>query len=304
LLRTENAVENRDIYVNNVVMFGKLELKKNLSQQKIDKIIFDYVRYNLIYDKISQNENLSKTTVWKVINKFTFNKNYNDNLEPIEDIIYTDTVYFKWVWALTIFNSWYYRKPIHWIWSDYERKQTYIDWFNFIEKKWWIINWVVIDIMRWVKNYLEKVNIPVQYCIFHQQQVTRRYITKKPKLEQNKELKDISLSLWKFSYNTVKLRLEDWYKRNKEWLSEKNENWNYVHEKTRKAYRSLSNNLLNLYTYERYSYIWFEKTNNLSEWINSIIKDKFKIHRWLKANVKKNLISYLLYNWHFISTQS
>jgi len=79
--------------------------KKNLSQQKIDKIIFDYVRYNLIYDKISQNENLSKTTVWKVINKFTFNKNYNDNLEPIEDIIYTDTVYFKWVWALTIFNS-------------------------------------------------------------------------------------------------------------------------------------------------------------------------------------------------------
>ena len=60
MLRTENAVENRDIYVNNVVMFGKLELKKNLSQQKIDKIIFDYVRYNLIYDKISQNKNLSK----------------------------------------------------------------------------------------------------------------------------------------------------------------------------------------------------------------------------------------------------
>ena len=132
--------------------------------------------------------------------------------------------------------------------------------------------------MRWVKNYLEKVNIPVQYCIFHQQQVIKRYITKKPKLEQNKELKDISLSLWKFSFNTVKLWLEDWYKRNKEWLSEKNENWNYVHEKTRKAYRSLSNNLLNLYTYEKYFYIWFEKTNKLSGWINSIIKNKFKIH--------------------------
>ena len=43
MLKTENAVENRDIYVNNVVMFGKLELKKNLSQQKIDKIIFDYL---------------------------------------------------------------------------------------------------------------------------------------------------------------------------------------------------------------------------------------------------------------------
>ena len=80
MLRTENAVENRDIYVNNVVMFGKLELKKSPSQ-KIDKIIFDYVRYNLICDKISQNENLSKTTVWKVINKFTFSKKDNDSVE-------------------------------------------------------------------------------------------------------------------------------------------------------------------------------------------------------------------------------
>ena len=81
MLKTENAVENRDIYVNNVVTFGKLKLKKSPSQQKIDKIIFDYARYNLIYGKISQNENLSKTTVWKVINKFTFSKKDNDSVE-------------------------------------------------------------------------------------------------------------------------------------------------------------------------------------------------------------------------------
>ena len=41
----------------------EIKTKKSLSQQKIDKIIFDYVRYNLIYDKISLNKNLFKTTV-------------------------------------------------------------------------------------------------------------------------------------------------------------------------------------------------------------------------------------------------
>jgi len=29
-------------------------------------------------------------------------------------------------------------------------------------------------------------------CVFHQKQIMRKYITKNPKLEANKELKDIS----------------------------------------------------------------------------------------------------------------
>jgi len=280
-------------------MFGKLELKKNLSQQEIEKIIFNYIRYNHIYEYISQNKNISKSTIWKIINNFVFDKTYNDKLEPIEDIIYTDTVYVKWVWALTIFNSGYYRKPILWIWSKHERKEIYIQWFKILENKWWIIKWVVIDIMRWLKNYLESKNIYVQYCTFHQKMAIRRYLTKNPKLEQNKDLKDIWLCIWKCKLKTIKKWLDDWYKRNKDWLSEKNENWSYVHEKTRKAYRSLKTNLPNLYTYEKYPELWFENTNNLSEWINSIIKNKLGIHRWLKWKVKKNIINYLLYNWYF-----
>ena len=76
-------------------MFGKLELKKNLSQQKIEEIIFQYIRNNLIYQAISQNENISKSTTYNVISNFEFNNTYNDNLKPIEDIVYTDTVYIK-----------------------------------------------------------------------------------------------------------------------------------------------------------------------------------------------------------------
>ena len=74
-------------------MFGKLEQKKNLSKQEIDKIIFNYVRYNHIYEYISQNKNISKSTVYSVISNFKFDKTYNNKLKPIEDIIYRNTVY-------------------------------------------------------------------------------------------------------------------------------------------------------------------------------------------------------------------
>jgi len=85
--------------------------------------------------------------------------------------------------------------------------------------------------MRWLKNYLESINIPVQYYIFHQKQAIRRYITKKPKLEQNQELKEISLGIGKYSYNTINQWINDWYNRNKEWLSKKNEKEIILQEK-------------------------------------------------------------------------
>ena len=90
-------------------------------------------------------------------------------------------------------------------------------------------------------------------------------------------MKEISLGIGRYSYNTINQWINDWYNRNKEWLFEKN---------------------------EKYPDIWLENTNNLSEWINSILKTKFWIHKWLKWKVKKNLISYLLYNWYFTSTQN
>ena len=126
------------------------------------------------------------------------------------------------------------------------------------------IDQILFDYVRYNLIYeaiLQKYNISKTYS--------------NPKLEQNKELKEISLSIGKYSYNIINQWINDWYNRNKEWLSEKN---------------------------EKYPDIWLENTNNLSEWINSILKTKLWIHKWLKWKVKKNLISYLLYNRYFTST--
>ena len=46
--------------------------------------------------------------------------------------------------------------------------------------------------------------------------------------------------------------MEDRHKRYKNFLLEKNDGGNYVHIRTRKAYRSLKNNLQYLYTFSDY----------------------------------------------------
>lgn len=116
-------------------------------------------------------------------------------------------------------------------------------------------------------------------CIFHQQKVITIYITKKPKLEQNKELRDIAIHLGKLSLEGILTRLDSRYIRNKDRLSEKNQNKKSVHERTLKAYRSLKNNLKFLYVYETHPDLQLPQTNNSLEAINSHLKTKSSVHR-------------------------
>jgi hypothetical protein len=71
---------------------------------------------------------------------------------------------------------------------------------------------------------------------------------------------------------------------------------NFVHKKTRSAYKSLKNNLKYLFT--RYDYYWIidiPNTTNGLEWFFGHIKAKISLHRWLKKERKIKLILALLY---------
>ena len=89
-------------------------------------------------------------------------------------------------------------------------------------------------------------------CIFHQQQIIRRYITQNPKLEANIEFKEIAGMIGKIKKETIKIRMEDWHSRYKIFLDEKNDSKKRVHTRTRKAYRSLKTNLEYLYIFKEY----------------------------------------------------
>ena len=178
---------------------------------------------------------------------------------------------------------------------NYETNRDYKHGVNYLLSLWWNIIAIVCDWRIWLLNWFW--SIPTQMCIVHQKWIIRRYLTKRPRIEANRELKEIADNIWIWREETLFLWLEDWYKRNNKWLyekNEKNENNNYRHERTIKAYKSIKKNLPYLHTFKRYPDLWIPETNNSLESINSHLKTKLRIHRWLKEYRKDKFISYYL----------
>lgn len=204
-----------------------------------------------------------------------------------------DAVYFWRKYCYVVFRSWELRKNLLWYKVPYETNYRYKKWIEELTKRGWDIIAIVSDWRRWLLGWFWKT--PTQMCIFHQKMIIRRYISKNPILEPNKELKEIGLDVWKWSRKTFERRLDDWYKRNNKWLMEKNEEWGLIHERTHKAYRSLKNNMTYLYTFEKYPKLSIPQTNNSLEAINSHLKTKTRIHRGLTEERKCKIIEYYLY---------
>jgi hypothetical protein len=203
-----------------------------------------------------------------------------------------DTTYFWRKYWIMVFRSHELKKNILRKEVKWETIQWYRDWIEELRKQWRIIKAVVCDWKRWLLWWLD---VPVQMCIFHQKQIMRRYITKTPKLEANKELQEISGFIWKLKKSTLQEWLEDRNRRYKYFLCEKNNNGKYVHARTRKAYRSLKNNLLYLYAFNDYKWIIdIPRTTNSIESIFSHMKQKVWLHRWLRKDRKLKLIDEFL----------
>jgi hypothetical protein len=89
-------------------------------------------------------------------------------------------------------------------------------------------------------------------CHFHQVAIIRRYITKKPKIQPNKDLKSLSELLTRTDRETFEYYLEEYERIYNDFLKEKTryfdprtqkEKWHYTHKKTRSAFFSLKRNL-------------------------------------------------------------
>ena len=192
-----------------------------------------------------------------------------------------------------VFRSYELEKNLLWYKVGWETIAKYKQWVQELINYWWKIKAIVCDGKRWLLGWFG--SIPTQMCHFHQKQIMTRYLTRRPKLEQNIDLKEISKYIWKLRENTLKHWLEDWIVKNKERLQEKNDSWKYVHERTRKAYKSLLRNLPYLYTYEKHNDIPIPNTtNHLDWWVFSRLKERLWNHRWLKQDRKQKWIEWYI----------
>ncbi len=245
-----------------------------------------------------QTYDVSLVTIWKRMNDIVFDKNYSDNIEAIQDIVLLiDTTYFGRKYWYMIFRAWFPKekkgKNLLWYKVPYETNEMYRKWMKELQEKWRNIIAIVCDWRQWLLWWFW--GIPTQMCLAHMKQIVVRLLTKKPKLKQNKQLKNIAACIWEYPQEDIKCALDVWCHENKERLNEKNDKWNYMHIKTRKAYKSITKKLSYCYTFHKHSDLWIPKTNNSLESINSHLKTKIWIHRWLKEDKKDKFTSFYLW---------
>ncbi len=188
-----------------------------------------------------------------------------------------------------VIKSLKYNKVIKYKQVITERLEDYKALIQELITEWRTIEAVVSDWKRWILWWFW--TIPTQMCIFHQQRIFRKYLGKKNKLEPNIELKIIYEHIGKVDKEWLEIALDVWFMKYKIRLLERNYEWKFIHERTRKTYRSLKRNMERLYVFEKYPYFNIPTTtNNLDWWVFSWLKTRLRVHRWMK---KENIIKFV-----------
>ena len=153
---------------------------------------------------------------------------------------------------------------------------------------------VVTDGKLSVIKMFERYGLKVQMCQFHMIRIMTAYLTRKPILEENRELRYIVSNITK----TNRIHFENWFYslklKNELWLQEKHRNdegkYEYSHQKTRSLVRGLVILMPYLFTYEDYPELKIPNTNNLIEGVHSALKSKLNAHRGAKKSLKTKIV--------------
>ena len=160
---------------------------------------------------------------------------------------------------------------------------------------------VVIDGRPGVRKLF--ADLPVQMCHFHQKAIITRYLTRRPKLEAGKELREIVHVLCNTNEQTFTNAIDEWLEKWKEFLKERTVEpvtgrWHYTHKRLRSAHHSLRSNLPYLFTYQKYPELNIPNTTNSLDGSFAHLKGLIQIHRGLKIDLKRKLVLSILQNRH------
>jgi hypothetical protein len=213
-------------------------------------------------------------------------------------VLVMDTTYFGKVFGVMVFRCPHRHKNLLWKFMKNEMIVEYVAGVKELQKRGWNVIGIVCDARRGLVQAFP--DIPVQMCQFHQVQIVLRYITRKPKLEAGKDLKELVLLLTKTDEASFRHWLNLWHEKWKDFLAEKTVDpltgrWHFTHERLRSAYRSLETNLPWLFTCHRYPRFCIPNTTNSLEGSFTHIKAKISVHPGLRIDRKQKLIQELLH---------
>jgi hypothetical protein len=139
---------------------------------------------------------------------------------------------------------------------------------------------------------------PVQLCQFHAVQTMTKYLTKNPKLEAGRQLRELALQLKHCGRVQFARKLRKWHRRWDSFLGERVEDEDgkrrYKHRRLRSAYRSLNRNLPWLFACKDHPNLRIPNTTNSCDGWFAHLKQRVKIHRGLRADRRSKMADFLL----------
>lgn len=272
---------------------GFIFQNKRRKARKAKALWKEYSGFKQTYKNLQIRYNLSKPTIQKLLDRFPPT---SKSLKPRAIVLVIDTMYFNRLSGLMVFRDILCKENL--LWKCIERETVYemrVGVKHLLDQGFKIVG-IVTDGKGLKQDFF---GIPIQMCQFHQQMIVTRYITKRPRLEASRELKEISLLLTKTDKSSFSHWLDQWYEKWKEFFKEKTidpitKREHYTHRRTRSAYYSLKRNLDYLFTYQDYPKKKIPNTTNSIESVFQNLKTNLRIHRGLKFERKMKLITEIL----------
>ncbi len=276
---------------------------KNKKQPKIksERIFLDRLIEWYSVRQLSDQNNKNETSILEYIRNKLDNDAFDCVDEAFDDVKH---IMIDWVWVrknvcLIVYYEYNINKILRFGFYDWERYEYIANDLRYLKQNfqykiesftvdWWL------QIASAIKEIYPKAK--TQRCLVHIHRQIRSYISKNPKTDCWKELKNIVTFINFKNYQKFEILFLEWINKRDKYLKEKTyweKWWRYTHKKQRQARSHIINAMPYMFTYLNDKNI--SKSTNKLEWLNALIVEQIYNHRWLTENRLISLLSYWLY---------
>jgi hypothetical protein len=222
--------------------------------------------------------------------------NENKQFSSVANVV-MDTTYFGRNWGAMVFKNSIDGKVLYIIFVKHETLFLYETGIKEISRRGIKIQSIICDGKQGIFALFP--TIPMQMCQFHMIEIVNRYLTRKPKLEAAKELRNIVLQLTKLTRVEFTKLFENWLLKWDFFLNEKSvfvsqttgkKRQVYTHKRLRSAFLSIQRHLPYLFTFEDFPNLNIPNTTNTLDGHFSDLKNKLRNHNGLSKERKMKYI--------------
>ena len=261
---------------------------------RIEEIWHEYLYGKQTLSQLSKKYKKSERTIRRILSKVEIQ---TPAKQIREIVIVMDTTYWGREFGVMLFKDAWTGENIYKQYVKYETVNLYRQGIKNIEELGFKIRAIVCDGRRGLLGGFGE--IPTQMCHFHQIAIITRYLTRKPRTQASRELRQLGSLLPRTDRESFEGSLSEWHSRWEKFLNEQSideitNKRSYVHKRLRSAYKSLKKNLPWLFVSYENLHMRIPQTTNSIDGQFADLKNKLRVHNGLRITQKIKMIDEFL----------